>query len=53
VLGILDAGFGRQLDATFLADLEKAKEIGLEDWCCRGPLARVKERASALFAEQY
>jgi cardiolipin synthase A/B len=53
VLGILDAGFGRQLDAVFLADIEKAKEITLEDWCCRGPWARLKERASVLFAEQY
>ncbi len=53
VLGILDAGFGRQLDATFLTDIEKAKEITLADWRRRGPWRRLKERASALFAEQY
>jgi cardiolipin synthase A/B len=53
VLGILDEGFGRQLDATFLADLQKAKEITLADWRRRGPWPRIKERAAALFAEQY
>jgi cardiolipin synthase A/B len=53
VLGILDEGFGRQLEASFLADLEKAKEITLPEWRRRGVWARVKERASALFAEQY
>ena len=53
VLGILDEGFGRQLVATFLADCEKAKEIKLPEWRRRGIWARVKERASVLFAEQY
>ena len=53
VLGILDEGFGRQLEASFLADLKKAKEITLPEWRRRGVWARVKERTSALFAEQY
>lgn len=53
VLGILDEGFARQLQATFLADLEKAKEIKLPEWRRRGAWERVKERVSALFAEQY
>lgn len=53
VLGILDEGFGRQLDAAFLADLEKAKEIKLPEWRRRGLWPRVKERVSVLFAEQY
>ena len=53
VLGILDEGFGRQLEAAFLADLEKAKEIKLPEWRRRGVWPRIKERASALFAEQY
>jgi cardiolipin synthase len=53
VLGILDEGFGRQLDATFLADLEKAKEIKLPEWRRRGLWPRLKERAAVLFAEQY
>ncbi len=53
VLGILDAGFGQQLDETFLADLGKAREITLPEWKRRGLWARVKERASVIFAEQY
>jgi cardiolipin synthase A/B len=53
VLGILDEGFGRQLEATFLADLQKAKEITLPEWRRRGVWPRIKERASVLFAEQY
>jgi cardiolipin synthase len=53
VLGILDEGFGRELDAVFLADLEKAEEIKLPEWRRRGVWPRIKERASVLFAEQY
>jgi cardiolipin synthase len=53
VLGILDAGFARQVEETFLADLKKAAEIRLADWRRRGFGARLKERAAALFAEQY
>jgi len=53
VLGILDAGFARQLEETFVADLEHAAEIRLADWRRRGVGARLKERAAALFAEQY
>jgi cardiolipin synthase len=53
VLGILDEGFGRRLDETFLADIAKAKEIKLEEWRRRGLPARLKERVSVLFAEQY
>jgi len=53
VLGILDEGFGRELEAAFLADLEKAKEIRLPEWRRRGVWPRIKERASVLFAEQY
>ena len=53
VLGILDEGFGRQLDAAFLADLQKAKEITLPEWRRRGIWPRITERASVLFAEQY
>ena len=46
VLGILDEGFGRQVQETFLADLEQAQEIRLEDWKRRGLWPRVKERVS-------
>ena len=36
VLGILDEGFGREGQAAFLADLEKAREIKLPEWRRRG-----------------
>jgi cardiolipin synthase A/B len=53
VLGILDGGFARQVEESFLADLKRATEIRLADWRRRGVGARLKERAAALFAEQY
>ena len=53
VLGILDEGFARQVEETFLADLKKAAEIKLQDWRRRGFGARLMERAAVLFAEQY
>ena len=53
VLGILDEGFAREVEETFLADLKKAAEIRLQDWRRRSVGARLKERAAALFAEQY
>ena len=53
VLGILDAGFAGELEAAFRKDLEKSKEIKLEEWRHRGIFHRVLERVCALFAEQY
>ena len=53
VLGILDPGFGREMQETFLQDLKRAREIRLEEWNRRGVWARTKERIAALFAEQY
>jgi cardiolipin synthase len=53
VLGVLDAGFGAEVEATFRKDLEKAREIRLEEWRRRGPWQRFKERVCALFEEQY
>jgi cardiolipin synthase len=53
VLGILDAGFGRQLEETFLQDLEGAEQIRLEDWRRRGPFKRGAEWVASRFAEQY
>ena len=53
VLGILDGGFARQVEESFLADLKRATEIRLADWRRRSVGARLKERAAALFAEQY
>jgi cardiolipin synthase len=53
IIGILDRGFGRQLEETFLADLEQAREIRLDAWRKRGIGARILERFFVLFAEQY
>jgi len=53
ILGILDAGFGAEMEATFLEDIKKAREIKLEEWRKRGPWQRLKERVCALFEEQY
>jgi cardiolipin synthase A/B len=53
VLGILDTGFASELEATFLKDLQKSKEIKLDEWRRRGAWERFKERVCALFEEQY
>ena len=53
VLGILDEGLGRQVQETFLRDLERAKEIDLEQWRKRSLWERAKERVCVAFAEQY
>lgn len=53
VIGILDKEFGEQVEETFLADLEHAREIHLLAWNQRGVGQRVLERLSVLFAEQY
>ena len=53
VLGILDEGFAREMEATYSEDLKKAQEIHLEEWRRRGWWAKAKERVAVLFAEQY
>jgi cardiolipin synthase len=53
VLAILDAGFARQIEETFFADLKRATEIELEEWRKRGPVKKVIERVCSLFSEQY
>jgi cardiolipin synthase A/B len=53
VLGIRDATFAAQLEHTFLADLERSKEIDRVEWRRRGVGARILERICVLFAEQY
>src|SRR5260221_4756423 len=53
VLGILDEGFAREMEATFLEDLKKSQEIRLEEWRRRGWWEKAKERVAVLFAEQY
>jgi cardiolipin synthase len=53
VIGILDDGFGRQVQETFMADLAQAREITREAWARRGWLARLNERFWVSFVEQF
>jgi cardiolipin synthase len=53
VIGIQDRAFAADVERTFHADLERAREITLAEWRKRPWHARVVERAWALFAEQY
>jgi cardiolipin synthase len=53
VLAVVDKGFAAQLERTYFDDLTRAKPIDLAEWRKRGPLKRLTERASSLFAEQY
>jgi cardiolipin synthase len=46
----LDAGFGAQMDSTFLDDLTRAKEITLDEWQRRSWGDRMMENVSALFS---
>lgn len=53
VLGILDRGFGAELERTFLRDLERAEEVRLEEWRGRPWWKRVREKGAELFDEQF
>jgi cardiolipin synthase len=53
VLGILDEGFGRTLEATFEEDLKRSQQFHLEEWRKRGPWKKVKEWVASRLAEQY
>jgi cardiolipin synthase A/B len=53
VLGIMDAGFTRELQEVFLDDLRSAREIRLDEWRRRSIGQRILERLFVLFAEQY
>lgn len=52
VLGIRDAGLGRQVEEVFARDLEHADEILLDAWRARPLWRRIPERLSLLFEEQ-
>jgi cardiolipin synthase A/B len=53
VLGILDAGFARQIEESYFNDLKSAREITLEEWRKRGPVKKLTEWVCSLFWEQY
>jgi phosphatidylserine/phosphatidylglycerophosphate/cardiolipin synthase-like enzyme len=52
VLGILDQGFGHQLEETFLKDLERSREFHLDEWRRRW-WERPLGWGATLFAQQY
>ena len=53
ILALLDTEFAKAMEDTFLADLERATQIDPEQWRRRGIGARILERVSRIFAEQY
>ncbi len=53
VLGIVDRGFARELEAAFEKDIAQSIELDAEEWRHRGIGARALERVSGLFGEQY
>jgi cardiolipin synthase len=53
VLGILDDGFAREIEETFMEDVGHAREITLEDWEGRSAWHHVREAFWGMFAEQY
>lgn len=53
VLGVLDRGFGATLQDSFLRDLERAREIRLDEWRARPRWRRIPERFFCLFEEQF
>ncbi|HEX8359622.1 MAG TPA: phospholipase D-like domain-containing protein [Longimicrobium sp.] len=52
VIGIMDRGFGKQLEDTFEDDLKEAKEITRDFWRTRGPFPKVRALFWEAFAEQ-
>jgi cardiolipin synthase A/B len=53
VLGVLEEEFAEQVARSIEADLGRAREIDRVAWRRRGIGARIIERVSVLFAEQY
>ncbi len=53
VIGILDRGFGGELERTFLADLERAREVRPEEWRRRAAWKRAVSRLACVLEEQY
>jgi cardiolipin synthase len=53
VLGMVDPGFARTVRDAFFADLERAREIRLEEWRARPSWRRLPERFFCLFEEQF
>jgi cardiolipin synthase A/B len=52
-LGVLDGRLAGEIERSFLADLERSREIRLEQWRERGLWRRALERVASVFAEQF
>ncbi len=52
-LAVADAGLARVIEEGILGDIEKSREIRLEEFRRRSPFARFKERVCSLMLEQY
>jgi cardiolipin synthase len=53
LLGVANDDLAKSIADGIGRDLERSTEIDLEQWRRRGPLKKLTERVSALFAEQY
>jgi cardiolipin synthase A/B len=53
VLGIMEPEFGEEIVRSMEKDLDRSHEIVSSEWRRRGIAARIVERFSVLFAEQY
>jgi cardiolipin synthase A/B len=53
VIGILDDAFATSVQDSFFRDLERAKEIRLDEWRTRPRWRRIPERFFCLFEEQF
>jgi cardiolipin synthase len=53
VLGIADAGFAKAIEDGVLADLERSREIHLDEWRKRSLSRRLFERVAKALIEQY
>jgi cardiolipin synthase len=52
VLCVQHRGFAEGLDAVFAADLERSREVDLEEWVRRPALQRVEEHVSRILKGQ-
>lgn len=53
MIGISDARFAASLSGVFSRDIQRAKEIRLQDWKRRGPVQRLLELLCQAFVQQY
>jgi cardiolipin synthase A/B len=52
VFGIMDAQLGKELEAAFLTDLRRAREVTIETWRRRNPLAKLLQDTARILDQQ-